>query len=60
MNWKPFAKLCGACGLSLAVVVGEEREHVHVEAYTPGSAFTVNLYTVTSTASAWVGGQPGA
>jgi len=35
MDWKPFARLCGICGLSLAVVCGEEREHVHIELSTP-------------------------
>src|SRR5437016_5456281 len=45
MNWKPFARLCGVCGLSLAVLVGEEREHLHVDAYTPGPASAVNANT---------------
>lgn len=56
MNWKPFARLCGICGLSLAVVVGEERKHVHVEMYAPGPAFMVSLYHV-ATSSTWVGGS---
>jgi hypothetical protein len=31
MAWKLSCRLCGICGLSLAVVLGEEREHTHVE-----------------------------
>jgi hypothetical protein len=51
LNWKPFARLCGVCGLSLAVVVGEEPEHVHVETYASAPAFTTNLYTAATSAA---------
>lgn len=51
MTWKPFARLCGACGLSLAVVVGEEHEHIHVETHLSPAFFRVDLVSVTTTAN---------
>jgi hypothetical protein len=42
MEWKPFARLCGVCGLSLAVLVGEEKEHLHVESNLSPAFFRVD------------------
>jgi hypothetical protein len=50
MSWKPIVRICAACGLSIAVVIGEEREHVHVETYAPPLAFTTNLYVAVTSA----------
>jgi hypothetical protein len=51
MTWRPFARLCGACGLSIAVVVGEEHEHLHVESHMSPAFFRVDNVSVTTTAS---------
>jgi hypothetical protein len=52
MNWKPFARICAACGLSLAVIAGEEREHLHVEEYnSPAHLLSSPIVVVTSAGS---------
>jgi hypothetical protein len=32
VKFSPFCRLCAAWGVSLAVILGEEHEHLHVEA----------------------------
>ena len=51
MTWKPFARVCGACGLSLAVVLGEEHEHVHVEAHMSPAFYRVDTVVRVATTS---------
>jgi hypothetical protein len=52
VTWKPFARLCGACGLGIAVAVGDEHEHLHVETHLSPAFFRVDNVVVTTTASA--------
>jgi hypothetical protein len=58
MNFQPLCRICGVCGLSLAVLVGEEHEHIHLETqirstfwqaenvYIAGTSSAVNVSTV--------------
>lgn len=51
MRFKPFCRLCAACGLSLAVVVGEEHAHLHVETHLSPAFWRVDAVVVTTTGS---------
>jgi hypothetical protein len=50
-NFKPFLRLCAACGLSLAVVVGEEHEHLHVETQANATGWQASDIVVATTSA---------
>ena len=54
MSFKPLYRICGACGLSLAVLVGEEREHTHVETQVSATFWDAENLYVAGTSSAVV------
>jgi hypothetical protein len=54
MGFKPFCRLCAACGLSLAVVVGEEHEHLHVETQVSPTFFQASNIVVATTSAAFI------
>lgn len=54
MKFKPFCRLCGICGLSIAVVLGEEREHTHVEARADHTVIQSNNIVVVATSGAFI------
>ena len=54
VDFRPFCRLCAACGLSLAVVGGEEREHLHVEVQVSPTFFQANNIVVATTSAAFI------
>ena len=55
MKFRPFCRICAACGLSLAVVLGEEHEHLHVEVEVNPVFFRANNLVVATTTAAFIG-----
>jgi hypothetical protein len=51
VKFKPFSRLCGVCGLSIAVVLGEEKEHLHIESHLSPAFWRVDTVAVQSTSS---------